>query len=65
MRPACSSSRSRPTRFGRTIEQLFADDQAAARMGRAARARAENEYSAPRHVERLLGVYEETLDMAA
>ena len=33
--------------------------------GRAARARAEDEYSAPRHIERLLGVYEETLASAA
>jgi glycosyltransferase involved in cell wall biosynthesis len=43
------------------IEQLFASDREAARMGRAARVKAEREYSPAGHLPRLLGVYREAL----
>ena len=41
------------------IEYLFARNTVAAQMGKAARAKAEREYSADSHVERLLNVYRE------
>lgn len=43
------------------IEYLFARDADAARMGRAARAKAERDYSAAGHLSRLLAVYRDTL----
>jgi glycosyltransferase involved in cell wall biosynthesis len=43
------------------IEDLFARPGDAARMGRAARAKAEREYSPRSHLDRLLALYHETL----
>jgi glycosyltransferase involved in cell wall biosynthesis len=43
------------------IEYLFARPEEAARMGKAARAKAEREYGARRHLDRLVELYHETL----
>jgi glycosyltransferase involved in cell wall biosynthesis len=47
------------------IEYLFARDDESVRMGKAARAKAEREYSAASHLARLLDVYRSTVGAAA
>jgi glycosyltransferase involved in cell wall biosynthesis len=47
------------------IEYLFDCDDESARMGRAARAKAEREYSASSHLARLMNVYQATLGAGA
>jgi glycosyltransferase involved in cell wall biosynthesis len=47
------------------IEQLFARKDECVRMGKAARAKAEREYSLESHLRRLLVVYEEVLGTSA